>query len=115
MENKKTILLTGATGFLGSHIEQELLKQHKVIRLARGEKASGHVNADIKFKIPILSIPQIDLVVHAAGKAHVVPKTEAEKQEFYDVNLKGTENLLEALKNSNNNPKAFVFYSTLAV
>ena len=31
-----------------------------------------------------------DIVLHAAGKAHVTPKTKAEKQAFFDVNLQGT-------------------------
>ena len=39
-----------------------------------------------------------DIVLHAAGKAHSVPKTEAEKQVFFDVNLQGTKNLCTALE-----------------
>lgn len=57
----------------------------------------------------------IDLVIHAAGLAHRVPKTEAEKQQFLDVNVEGTRCLLRALKDSGNVPKRFVFISTIAV
>ena len=39
-----------------------------------------------------------DVVLHAAGKAHTVPKTEAEKQVFYDVNYLGTIHLCDALE-----------------
>lgn len=31
-----------------------------------------------------------DIVLHAAGKAHSIPKTDAERQAFFDVNLQGT-------------------------
>ena len=52
--------------------------------------------------------------MHAAGKAHTVPKSEAEKQVFYDVNYQGTVNLCEALEKVAA-PKAMVFISTVAV
>lgn len=55
-----------------------------------------------------------DVVLHACGKAHVVPKTEAEKQAFYDVTYQGTVNLCKALENVGT-PKALVFISTVAV
>lgn len=55
-----------------------------------------------------------DVVLHACGKAHVVPKTEAEKQAFYDVNYQGTVNLCKALESAGI-PKALVFISTVAV
>ena len=53
-------------------------------------------------------------MLHACGKAHVVPKTEAEKRAFYDVNYKGTVNLCNALEKVGV-PKAIVFISTVAV
>ena len=55
-----------------------------------------------------------DVVLHACGKAHTVPKTEAEKQVFYDVNYQGTLNLCMALEKAGI-PKALVFISTVAV
>lgn len=55
-----------------------------------------------------------DIVLHAAGKAHSVPKTEAEKQVFFDVNLQGTKNLCTALERKGI-PRAFIFISTVAV
>ena len=55
-----------------------------------------------------------DVVLHAAGKAHVYPKTEAERQAFYDVNYKGTIHLCDALEKVGV-PKAMVFISTMNV
>lgn len=54
------------------------------------------------------------MVLHAAGKAHTVPKTEAEKQVFFDVNYQGTVNLCTALEKAGI-PKCLVFISTVAV
>ena len=47
-------------------------------------------------------------------KAHVIPKTEAEKQLFFDVNYQGTVNLCTALEKVGV-PKSLVFISTVAV
>ena len=72
---------------------------------------------DIKINIA-KEVPPInthyDVVLHAAGKAHSVPKTEAEKQVFYDVNYQGTVNLCKALEDAGF-PKALIFISTVAV
>lgn len=55
-----------------------------------------------------------DVVLHACGKAHVVPKTEVEKQAFFDVNYTGTVHLCNALEKVGV-PNALVFISTVAV
>lgn len=60
-------------------------------------------------------LPAFDRVIHVAGKAHVYPKTEVEKQEFFTVNEKGTIHLCQALEKSGALPKQFVFISTVAV
>lgn len=102
------ILLTGASGFLGGAIKQ-VLNEHHIISLARNH---ADINVDLAINIPIL--PMCDIVVHAAGKAHVVPKSEFEKQEFFNANEQGTKNLLNAIENSGI-PKAFIFISSVAV
>ena len=55
-----------------------------------------------------------DIILHAAGKAHSIPRSEVEKQAFFDVNLQGTKNLCTALEKAGV-PKAFIFISTVAV
>ena len=44
----------------------------------------------------------------------MTPKTKAEKQAFFDVNLQGTKNLCAALERRGV-PRAFIFISTVAV
>ena len=56
----------------------------------------------------------LSVILHVAGKAHSLPKTEAEKRLFFDVNLQGTKNLCTALEQSGI-PKSFIFISTVAV
>lgn len=103
------ILLTGASGFLGKIIR--LKYQKEIISLGRSENED--IVCDLSKQIPAL--PAVDIVIHAAGKAHSVPKTEAENQEFYEVNVNGTIHLLQGLVNTNQLPKAFIFISSVAV
>ena len=106
------LLFTGGSGFLGYNIRPALEREYDVVHsLGIGE------NDDIKYNLA-KEVPPInthyDVVLHAAGKAHTVPNTEAEAQVFYDVNYQGTVNLCKALENAGI-PKALVFISTVAV
>lgn len=104
------ILITGSTGFLGRQIIK-CIGQHHVKTLSR-HNADYEVN--LKDEVAVLS-GKFDIVIHAAGKAHVVPKTEAEKKDFFDVNVAGTQNLLKAIDALPDKTKAFVLISTVAV
>lgn len=105
------LLFTGGTGFLGRNIKPILDKQYEVTTI-------GIMDADLIKANFVTDIPELperyDVVLHAAGKAHIYPKTEAERQSFYDVNLTGTIHLCEALEKVGV-PKAFVFISTMNV
>lgn len=105
------LLFTGASGFLGNNI-YSLLEEKYVIETV-GITSKDNYNVNLAWEIPNL-IGIFDVVFHAAGKAHSIPKTEEEKQLFFDVNLQGTKNLCTALENSGI-PKAFIFISTVAV
>lgn len=106
-----TLLFTGVSGFLGSNIIQLLNGAYNIISVGLSPQDTYLV--DIATDIPTF-IDAFDVVFHAAGKAHSVPKTEAEKRLFFDVNLQGTKNLCTALERSGI-PKAFIFISTVAV
>lgn len=105
------MLLTGGTGFLGKNIKPLLDSQYVVTTC--GISQDNMIRADLAKEIPALD-GHYDVVLHACGMAHVVPKTEAEKQAFYDVNYQGTVNLCSALEHAEA-PKALVFISTVAV
>ena len=107
----KKLLFTGGSGFLGFNIRTILEKQYDVHTIGLTD------DDDIKYNIA-QTVPPIDthydVVLHAAGKAHTVPKTDAEKQVFFDVNFQGTVYLCQALENAGV-PKSLVFISTVAV
>lgn len=104
------LLFTGASGFLGQNVKPILDKQYQVKTLGL---AGDDIVSNIARDIPEIS-ETFDVVFHAAGKAHTVPKTAEEKQAFFDVNYQGTINLCKALEQTTL-PKAFVFVSTVAV
>lgn len=104
-------LLTGATGFLGKHFVDVLQSE---LLITVGRQTKNTICADLAKEVPVIS-QKIDVVVHNAGKAHIVPKTDEEKKAFFDVNLEGTKNLCQAFENTKNYPNTFVFISTVAV
>jgi nucleoside-diphosphate-sugar epimerase len=104
-------LLTGGTGFLGYFISKAISESNILVTLSRN---IGQYSICLEQKVPVF-FEKFDLVIHAAGKAHSVPKTSLEKQAFFDVNFKGTQNLLQGLEESQSLPRAFIFISTVAV
>lgn len=106
-----TLLFTGASGFLGYNIRPVLEKNYDVHSI--GLTDDDDIKINMAKEIPPINT-HYDVVLHAAGKAHTVPKTEAEKQVFYDVNFQGTVNLCTALEKVGA-PKALIFISTVAV
>lgn len=105
------LLFTGASGFLGYNIRPLLEKLYDVHTI--GLTDDDDIKINMAKEVPPINT-HYDVVLHAAGKAHIVPKTEAEKQVFYDVNYQGTVNLCKALEKAGI-PKALIFISTVAV
>jgi nucleoside-diphosphate-sugar epimerase len=104
------ILLTGSNGFLGKIIVNKIIKNQNLIYLSR---TAGDYKISLENEVPSFN-HKFDLVIHAAGKAHSIPKTHLEKQSFHDINVKGTRNLLKGLEKLNP-PKSFVFISSVSV
>lgn len=106
----KKVLLTGFSGFLGSHILEFLEnKKYDVIKVGRNKAAD--IVCDLS-KDRFLKV-DADVVIHVAGKAHIIPKTDEEKDDFFKVNYFGTENLLNSL--GLKKLKTIIFISTVAV
>jgi nucleoside-diphosphate-sugar epimerase len=103
------ILLTGASGFLGSQIKNICEKNHSIQTL--GRQKTNDILCDLATQIPALE--NTEVVIHAAGKAHVYPRNEAEAKEFFDINVEGTKHLLESLEN--NPVSKFIFVSSVSV
>lgn len=105
------LLFTGGTGFLGKNVMPLLQKEYDVTTC--GITPEDMIQANLAKVVPELP-ESYEVVLHAAGKAHVVPETEEEKQLFFDINYQGTVNLCKALEQVGV-PKALVFISTVAV
>lgn len=105
------LLFTGGTGFLGKNVMPLLQKDYQVTTC--GITPEDMIQANLAKVVPELP-EKYEVVLHAAGKAHVVPKTDEEKQLFFDINYQGTVNLCKALEKVGV-PKALVFISTVAV
>jgi nucleoside-diphosphate-sugar epimerase len=102
------VLLTGSSGFLG----KEIIKQLTAFRVYKLNRNTGEFICDLSSSIPSFE-NSFDLVIHNAGKAHIVPKTKEQKLDFFKINVSGTENLLKGLEK--NIPKQFIFISSVAV
>ena len=124
-----TILVTGASGFIGSYIVQEGLdKGFEVWAGVRGTSSRGYLQDErIKFAQLDLSNPDKllhqlqqykeqmdgngwDYVVHAAGATKCL-----NEEDFYRTNTDGTRNLIDALRTAGMTPKRFVFVSSLSI
>lgn len=108
--SKTNILVTGANGFLGKAIVEEIKAEYDFFTLSR---SAGDYRYSLENEIPVFN-RKFDILIHVAGKAHCVPKTEEEKKKFHDVNVVGTENLLKGLEKVGV-PNKFVFISSVSV
>jgi nucleoside-diphosphate-sugar epimerase len=118
-------LVTGGAGFIGSHIAAYLVKKGHFVRVmdnfssGKKENLAGLLQdidlfkADIRSERACLKATRgIDFVLHQAA-LRSVPKSMLYPQEYNEVNITGTVNLLEAsLKNK---VKSFVFASSSSV
>jgi nucleoside-diphosphate-sugar epimerase len=107
----KTLLFTGATGFIGSNILHTLQNNYLVDTLSVSYKTTYQIN--IAEQIPLLN-KQYDIVLHAAGKAHSIPNNPGDAKVFYSINYEGTKNLCIGLERKGL-PSTFVFISSVAV
>ena len=134
----KTILVTGAAGFIGSHVTQALLArgdrvfgldnlndyyapQRKQANLAEIEKAVSPgerfvlIKADFRDRAMLSELfarETFDVIVHLGAMAGVRASVE-NPHLYYEVNLAGTLNLLEAART--HRVSNFVFASTSSV
>ncbi|OUX54536.1 MAG: UDP-glucose 4-epimerase GalE [Pelagibacteraceae bacterium TMED287] len=120
----QNILITGGAGYIGSHITEILIKNNYTVfivdNLSTGYKKLINKKAffykeDIRNKTKIKKIilnNSIDSVIHLAALLDV-NESQKNPKKYISNNIKGTKNLLEAIKNSS--VKNLIFSSTAAV
>ncbi|MFH0725785.1 MAG: NAD-dependent epimerase/dehydratase family protein [Pseudomonadota bacterium] len=112
-------MVTGATGFIGSHLVEALVKRGTRVRcLVRNRRQLGWVkNAPVEFVAGncrdknslIQAVKDIDQVFHLAGATTAIKETT-----YFEVNALGTENLIQACIEHNPRVKKFIYLSSQA-
>lgn len=118
----KTVLVTGGAGFIGSHTVDLLIKRrYKVIvydNLSTGKqenlnKKAEFVNSDIRdFAALLKATKNVSYAIHLAAQISV-PKSIKDPRETFEINEKGTKNVIVACRK--NKVKKIVFSSSCAV
>ncbi len=112
------IFITGATGFIGTHLTHLLVgKGHDITVLLRTEKKRKSLPSNIKvikgdlslFQDQALKLPPFDIVIHLAGV--IFAKNKAE---YFKYNFHAVEDLIHCIQRQEWIPKRFLFASSLA-
>ncbi len=118
------VLITGGAGYIGSHIVELLVKgKNKVFvydNLVTGfrkliNKNAIFIRGDIKNKNKISNVIKknnIDCIIHLAAYLNIA-EAEKNKKKYYENNIGGTINLINACKNSS--VKIIIFSSSCSV
>lgn len=116
------ILITGASGFIGSFIVEEALKKGFDTWAAVRKSSSKEYLKDERINFIELNLSSkaqlieqlrghdFDYVVHAAGVTKCL-----NKQDFHRINTEGTKNIIDAILELQMPLKRFVFVSSLSV
>ncbi len=112
-------LVTGATGFIGSHLVEALIHQGVQVRcLVRNKRHLGWVkDFPVEFVVGNCQernslgegVKDVDQVFHLAGAIAAV-----KEKTYFEVNALGTENLVQACIENNTRLKKFIYLSSQA-
>lgn len=111
------ILITGATGFIGSHIIDKLMYENRITKiygLGKRKKEQipyyimkylktskfEYIQADITdlndLKNELRIVDLADIIIHCAGGGYVSTKSITGTERMFKLNIEGTQNLLDA-------------------
>lgn len=116
------ILITGATGLVGSHLAQELSRAgHAVVAVTRNAEKARHLGTEIvEWKnpeteiFPVTELQGVDVIVHLAGEHIAATRwTEEQKKRIRNSRILSTRNLVAAIAAADAKPKAFICASAI--
>jgi len=112
-------LVTGGTGFIGSHLAESLVREgYDVTCLVRDTSKPGYleglgvtmIRGDCRERDSLTAaVRGAEYIFHLAGLTKA-----RDEHEFHEVNVKGTENVVRAALEGNRTLKRFVHLSSLA-
>ena len=107
----KKILITGATGFIGTNLIPELIKNHKIVGISKNKiKSSKNFissNVDITNKNLKIKNKYTD-IIHMAAHSDVT-YCNLNPTKCYELNVKSTQKMLEIARKNDSN---FIFLSS---
>ena len=114
-----TTLVTGAAGFLGSHVARQLVARGDSVRVLLRASSSNRAISDLSLEYVTgdlrdaasldRALAGIERVFHVAADYRLWAKNS---QDIYDSNVGGTKNILDAAKRAG--VKQFIYTSTVA-
>ncbi len=109
------VAVTGATGFVGSHVVPRLVKEHEVIAVSRDGRRLPEWGSDVETRAA--DVTRNDLVAAVDGAEAVVhlvaiPR-ESRGRTFDEINVRGTQRVVEAAERTG--AHRFVHLSVLGV
>src|SRR5579859_3501410 len=114
-----TTLVTGASGFLGSHVTRQLVARGETVRVLLRASSNNRAIADLPLEYVTGDLRDSASLARAlAGVARVFHVAAdyrlwaRRKQEIYDSNVGGTKNLLDAARRAG--VSQFIYTSTVA-
>ncbi|MDP3444052.1 MAG: NAD-dependent epimerase/dehydratase family protein, partial [Ignavibacteria bacterium] len=109
MAETAKVLITGSSGFVGSNLIQTMKDDYELFGL--DIKKGDVFDENHVFNWHELGkIPNIDVIIHLAGKAHDTKNTTSD-QEYFDVNLGLTQKIFDFFLLSQ--AKTFIFFSSV--
>src|SRR5215468_1305109 len=116
-----TYLITGATGFIGRQLVEDLLARgHSVQYLGRKRdrtmdlRAAFHLWEDpVRSLPPLNSVPRCDAVIHLTGEPIAQRWTPEIKRRIAESRTQSTRNLVEAIATLRHKPAAIVSASAI--
>ncbi len=101
------ILITGISGFVGSYLTREWRSKYTLYGISQNKKQGVQKTWTWE---ELQSLPEVDVIVHLAGKAHDVKDTSAESI-YFEINTELTKKIFDFFLTSE--CRTFIFFSSV--
>lgn len=106
----KRVLITGISGFVGTHLTHYFGNSEEIILLGHGRKQVSGITMIKDLQSDTLRENNVDVVIHLAGIAHDL-SNQYTSDDYYRVNYENTKTLVDEVLRSN--VSKFIFVSSI--